>query len=185
MRSQNHQIPHFQKLTEGDFHLNSIEKNMLTLKNQQKVISKKVLQMILDKRSNCNEEFQNIGETERQIQESVWTCQKARSYLNFAKKHLTTTSLEILATYKKREVLTDLLETLRTLKNMKTTDQQLQCLLNAGNYSGAISILLQNKIQSERYSQYNCVESLKQKLQDTLILTEVQLDNALNEVGLF
>lgn len=124
-----------------------------------------------------------VFQTEKQLQQSVWQVQKARSYLNFAKKQLTTTSLEILATYKKREVLTDLLEILRTLKNMKTTDQQLQTLLNAGNYSGAISILLQNKTQSEKYSQYKCVESLSQKLQDTLVLTEVQLDNALNEVS--
>lgn len=109
-------------------------------------------------------------------------CQKARSYLNFAKKQLTTTSLEILATYRKKKVLIDLLETLKTLKNMKTTDQQLQTLLQAANYSGAISILLENKNQSEKYNQYKCIESLSHKLQDTLILTEVQLDNALNEI---
>lgn len=65
---------------------------------------------------------------------------------------------------------------------MKTTDQQLQTLLNAGNYSGAISILLETKNQSEKYKQYQCIESLSQKLQDTFILTEVQLDNVLNEI---
>lgn len=155
---------------------------MLVLKSQHKVISKKVLQMILDKRSSCNEEFQRIGETEQLLQESLWVTKKSRSFLKEAKKHLTTTSLEILAAYKKRQQIQELLLTLRTLKNMKEIDQQLQELLNSGNYSGAISILLQNKNQSEKYSQFKCTESLTQKLQDTLDASEVQLDNVLSNI---
>lgn len=109
-------------------------------------------------------------------------CRSARSYLNFAKKNLTTTSLEILATYKKRETLQGLLETLHTIKKVKSYESQLQQLLNDGNYSGAISILLECKNLAEMYSQYHCVEALSLKLQDTIMLTELQLDNVLNEV---
>lgn len=91
---------------------------MSELKGQQKVVSKKVLQLILEQRSTCNEEFQKISETEKYLEESLWVCKKARSYLNFAKTNLTTTSLEILATYKKREVLMDLIKTLTMIKKM-------------------------------------------------------------------
>lgn len=155
---------------------------MNVLKSQHKVISKRVLQLILEKRNECNTEFQNINETEKIVQESVWVCQKARSYLNFAKNHLTTSSLEILAAYKKRQTLVDVLEILKFFQELKSTNQKIQDLLQLGNFSEAISILLQNKNQSEKYAEYTCTESLKQKLQDTLDLTEVSLDKSLNGI---
>lgn len=155
---------------------------MAILKSQHKVISKRVLQLILEKRNECNTEFLNINQTEKIVQESVWVCQKARSYLNFAKKNLTTSSLEILAAYKKRQTVLDVLEILKFFQELKSTNQKIQNLLQDGSYSEAISILLQNKNQSEKYAEFTCTESLKQKLVDTLDLTEVSLDNALNGI---
>lgn len=153
---------------------------MKVLKQQQKVISKKVLQLILDQRNSCKDEFVQISETEKELQASVWTCQKARSYLNFAKQQLTTSSLEILAAYRKRELIVQLLKILNTLKSIKMTDQTFQRLIEAGTYSEAIKLLLLTKTQTEAYKQYTCIESFTQKIQDTLIMTEVQLDAVLN-----
>jgi len=172
------------KLTDSNepLKLEQIEQNMANLKGQHKVISKKVLQLILEKKTECNREFQNVNETEKMLQETIWVTQKARSYLNFAKKHLTTSSLEILGAYKKRQTLVDVLEILKFLQELKSTNQNIEELLKVGNYSEAISLLLQNKNQSEKYSEYTCTESFKQKLQDTLDTTEIALDNALNGV---
>ncbi|XP_070507161.1 syndetin [Chironomus tepperi] len=172
------------KLTESGepLKLEQIEENMANLKGQHKVISKKVLQLILEKKSECNREFQNVNETEKMLQETIWTTQKARSYLNFAKKHLTTSSLEILGAYKKRQTLVDLLEILKFIQELKSTNQNIEELLKVGSYSEAISLLLQNKNLSEKYSEYTCTESFKQKLQDTLDTTEIALDNALNGI---
>lgn len=147
------------------------------------MISKKVLQLILEQRTPCLLEFNEICETEKKLKESLSICQDARFCLKSAKKQLTTTSLEILATYKKREILLNLLKILKILRKMKTTDQELQIQLERGNYSGAISILLENKQESEKLNEFHCVDSLTLKLQDTLIITEVQLDNVLNEVS--
>lgn len=135
-------------------------------------------------RGNCeaSTEHKSCSQTEKILNDSLVVCRSARSYLNFAKKNLTTTSLEILATYKKRETLQGLLETLHTIKKVKSYEAQLQQLLNDGNYSDAISILLECKNLAENYSQYHCVEALAMKLQDTIMLTELQLDNVLNEV---
>lgn len=99
-------------------HSVQVETVMRRLKVQHKVVSKKVMQMILEQRSQCNEEFQRIGETGQLLEESIWSCRKSRSYLNFAKKQLTTSNLEILATYKKRQVLNDLLGTLNKIKEI-------------------------------------------------------------------
>lgn len=95
-----------------------VEQVMRHLKTQHKVVSKKVMQMILEQRGHCNEEFQRIGETGHLLEESLWLCRKSRSYLSFAKKQLTTSNLEILATYKRRQVLQDLLSTLNKIKEI-------------------------------------------------------------------
>lgn len=121
-------------------------------------------------------------QTEKKLEETLWVCKKARSFLSYAKKNLTTTSLEVLATYKKREVLMDLLKTLQTLKKLKSIDMQFQDVLADGKYSEAITSLLECKALANDNNQYKCVEALSNKLQDTLIATELHLDEILNEM---
>ncbi|XP_059223525.1 syndetin [Stomoxys calcitrans] len=159
-----------------------IESTMLKLRTQHKVLSKKVLSNILEQRSACNVEFAAINETQKELEESLWTCRKARSYLNYAKQNLTTTSLEILASYRKREILKELLSTLQAIKKLKSTDVEVQKLLSECNYSAAISLLLNCKDSAAEYNHLHCVESLNKKLQETLLLTEFQLDTVLNEM---
>lgn len=77
-----------------------------------------MLQNILEQRNACSSEFAAINDTQKKLEESLWTCQKARSYLNFARTNLTTTSLEILASYRKREVLKEVLDTLVAIKRL-------------------------------------------------------------------
>lgn len=155
---------------------------MSTLKHQHKVVSKKVLQLILEQRSACSEEFQRIQETESLLRDTITMCRTTRTHLDGSKKLLTTTNLEILAAYKKRQTLINLLKTLNALKSMRSIDQRLQKRLSEADYSGAIAILLENKNLSERFQQYKCVESLSSKLQDTLMMTEIQLEAVLSEV---
>lgn len=115
----NVQLYELQKL-EGSEGLESgqVSEVMRRLRSQHKVVSKKVMQMILEQRGPCNEEFMRMGETSKLLEESVWLCRKSRSYLNYARKQLTTSNLEILATYKKRQVLQELLQTLHKIKEI-------------------------------------------------------------------
>lgn len=162
--------------------VDSVQRAILVLKQQHKVISKKVLQNILEKRGPCNDEVLSIQATDQMLQESLLECKKARSYLSCAKKNLTTTNLQILATYKKREVQQEILAILTKLKKLKSTEIQLQKLLDMNNYSGAISLLLECKRLADENRQFVCVEALSQKLQDIQLLVELQLDNVLGEV---
>ncbi|XP_017049931.1 syndetin [Drosophila ficusphila] len=161
-----------------------IEVTIAQLRTQQKVLTKQVLQNILEQRNACSSEFAAINDTQKKLEESLWTCQKARSYLNFARTNLTTTSLEILASYRKREVLKEVLDTLVAIKKLRTTDVEVQKLLADHNYSAAIALLLQCKSSAEAYMQFNCVQSLSKKLQETMLLMEFQLDTVLNEMVL-
>ncbi|XP_058835853.1 syndetin [Topomyia yanbarensis] len=172
------------KLSETDDLLNckNIERAMGTLKQQHKVVSKKALQLILEQRPACGEEFQRIQETEVILRDTIEKCRTARTHLDESKTLLTTTNLEILAGYKKRQTLGNLLKTLNGLKSMRSIDQRLQKRLSEADYSGAIAILLENKNLSEKFQQYRCIESLSAKLQDTLMMSEVQLEAVLNEI---
>lgn len=61
---------------------------------------------------------------------------------------------------------------------------EVQKLLADHNYSAAIALLLQCKSSAEAYMQFNCVQSLSKKLQETMLLMEFQLDTVLNEMVL-
>ncbi|XP_011182003.2 syndetin [Zeugodacus cucurbitae] len=171
-----------QKVLSNGVNYQLIDGTIAQLRTQHKVLSKQVLQNILEQRSACNEEFATINDIQKELEESLWTCRKARSYLNYAKVNLTTTSLEILASYRKREILKELLNTLLAIKKLKSTDVEVQKFLSDYNYSGAIGLLLKCKDSAAEYMQYNCVQSLNKKLQETLLLTEFQLDTVLNEM---
>lgn len=173
------------RLVEGDGEELNVEKIIRTigqLKCQQKVVSKRVLQLILEKRPSFNMEFQNITETEKIVQESVWIVSKARSYLNFAKRHLSTSNLEIIQAYKKRQTLLGLLDILLEIRLNTRKNSEIQSLLNNGKYSEAISHLLQNKNQSEKYDKFICTESLKRQVLVLLDHAEILLDKALLDI---
>lgn len=60
----------------------------------------------------------------------------------------------------------------------------MQKLLNEHNYSEVISLLINCKDVSHEFMHFNCIQSLQKKLQETLLMTEIQLDAVLNEVNL-
>ncbi|KAL0277277.1 UNVERIFIED_CONTAM: hypothetical protein PYX00_004621 [Menopon gallinae] len=68
------------------------------------------------------------------------------------------------------------------IKTLQKTNERLQELLDEENYSGAINLLLECQIVASNFSHFKCVAQLSNKLQDTLYMTEEQLDMALSKV---
>lgn len=97
---------------------NDIEIIYKKLERQQQVVSSKVLQLILQKQNLCNEEFKKIIKIQEQLTIVVNICKMSRSDLTLAKKQFTTASLGILANYKKRQILQELLYSLNTIKTL-------------------------------------------------------------------
>lgn len=62
------------------------------------------------------------------------------------------------------------------------TETRLVKLLNEGNFSDAISLLLECQQVALTYKHFQCVAALSRKLQDTLVMAEEQLDVALTKV---
>ncbi|XP_015588242.1 syndetin [Cephus cinctus] len=159
-----------------------IEHDCKKLKQQHQVVSKKVLQLILQKQSACKEEFERILKIQEQLQDTLDICRMGRSDLNLAKLQFTTASLGILANYQKRQVVQGLLNSLNTIKTLQRTEDRLQELLNEGNYPGAISLLLECQSAAQTYKHFHCVAALNGKLQDTLEQAEELLDVALSKM---
>ena len=95
-----------------------VERRYKRLRQQQQVVSKKVLQLILHKQSSCQKEFQRILKTEEQLADMLHICREGRYNLNLAKKQFTTASLGILANYRKRQIVQELLNNLDTIKTL-------------------------------------------------------------------
>ncbi|PSN30261.1 Syndetin [Blattella germanica] len=118
----------------------------------------------------------------QELQATLFVCREGRRELNLAKRQFTTASLGILANYRKRQLVQGLLHSLNTIKTLQRTEERLQELLSEGNYPGAISLLLECQSAAATYRHFTCVAALSGKLQDTLEMTEEQLDQALAKV---
>lgn len=110
-RHELNKLPH-------DLNCKDIEKYYKKLKQQQQVVSKQVLQLILQKQSACTEEFNEILKVQKQLQTVLETCRKGRLGLHIAKKQFTTASLGIIAYHNKRQVVESLLNSLNTIKTL-------------------------------------------------------------------
>lgn len=99
-------------------HSKEIEKRHKKLKQQYQVVSKKVLQLILQKQSACKAEFDKILQLQEQLQDVLEICRMGRTDLQLAKTQFTTASLGILANYQRRQVVEELLNSLNTIKTL-------------------------------------------------------------------
>ena len=70
---------------------------------------------------------------------------------------------------------------LSIISTLQRTDERLQALLTAENYPEAIQLLLEGQQCISTYKQFTSIRQLAVKLQDTLELTEEQLDVALSK----
>ncbi|XP_071454406.1 syndetin [Hetaerina americana] len=167
-----------------------IQQERLKLCQQQKVVSKKVLQLILQKQLACSDEFKRVLLVQDDVGVALRKAADGRRWLGLARHNLTSASLGILANYKKRLALTSLLTALHAIKTLHQSEEKVQELLHGGaadggmrgDYVGAIRLLLECQGAAATFGHFSCVDALSAKLQDTLEMAEEQLDVALAKV---
>ncbi|VEN33781.1 unnamed protein product [Callosobruchus maculatus] len=155
-----------------------IQRDFKKLKQQHQVVSKKVLQLILEHQNGCSAEFEKIVKVLEQVKIALDLCRNSRRELNVARKQFTS-SLGILANYRKRKSAQNLLNNLMMIKNLHSFDQRCQQLLSEEDYAGAIVELKQCQKIATKYRHFTCVAALTYKLQETLENTDAQLDRVL------
>ncbi|XP_053983374.1 syndetin isoform X1 [Hylaeus volcanicus] len=176
--SSRHELEKLPKILQSK----EIEKCYKKLKQQHQVVSKKVLQLILQKQNACKKEFEKILLIQEQLQDILKICRMGRADLKLAEKQFTTASLGILANYQKRQIVEELLNNLNTIKTLQRTGDRLQELLSEKNYPRAISLLLECQSAAQTYKHFHCIAALNGKLQDILEQAEEALDVTLSNM---
>lgn len=159
-----------------------IQNDFFNLKRQHHIVSKKVLDLILQNQSAYTLELQRVMELQKNLETASSICAAGRRSLFHAKDNFTSASLGILASYRKREQLKCLLRSLHMIKTLQETDVRLGELLEEEDYPGAIQLCLECQKAASTFKHYKCICDLSSKLKDTLVMTEEQLDVALSKV---
>uniref|UniRef100_A0A2R5LDX3 Coiled-coil domain-containing protein n=1 Tax=Ornithodoros turicata TaxID=34597 RepID=A0A2R5LDX3_9ACAR len=165
-----------------DFDKAVIQAERQTLRNQLYVVSKRVSDLILQNQSCYMSELQTVMELQRNLEEAGEICSTGRRNLAKTREDFTEASLGILANCRKRETLRSLLKSLHLIKTLQETDASLRELLEEENYAGAIQLCLACQNAASTLKHYRCISELSSKLQDTLEMTDEQLDVALSKI---
>ncbi|XP_048848924.1 syndetin isoform X4 [Brienomyrus brachyistius] len=161
--------------------LQELEEYRDKLKKQQAAVSKKVADLILEKQPSYVKELERVTSLQTNLQLAAVICTNARRQLSFAKEGFTEASLGLLANQRRRQLLTGLLKSLRTIKTLQRTDVRLSEMLEEEDYPGAIQLCLECQKAASTFKHYSCISELNSKLQDTLEQIEEQLDVALSK----
>ncbi|XP_054168215.1 syndetin-like [Oppia nitens] len=155
------------------------------LKKQLIVVSKKVSDLILKNETKYKTELERVTKLQTGLSDAIKVCTSGRKQLDCSKCKFTCVGLGIVASYRRREVLKSLLKALQTIKTLQETDVRLRELLEDDeDYTGAIQLYLECHKVVSSLKHYNCISELNTKLQDTLEMTEEQIDVALSKMCL-
>ncbi|ESO01150.1 hypothetical protein HELRODRAFT_82402, partial [Helobdella robusta] len=150
-------------------------------------VSRKISELVLENHPSYVSELERVMELQRSLQDAIQTCMTSRRLANIcyllliAKKNFTTTSLNLLANYKRRQQLLILLKSLHAIKTLQRTDKRLKELLKEENFPGAIQLSLEYQEAASTYGHYKCISELNSKLQDKLEMIDEALDVALSK----
>ena len=98
--------------------MNVIAGDRQRLSRQLTVVTKRVFAGILEKQSRCKAEMENVAKIQEQLQESLGVCKMAREGLSTASGDFTSSSLGILAAYRRRQQIQKLLHDLNIIKTL-------------------------------------------------------------------
>ncbi|XP_072226129.1 syndetin [Leuresthes tenuis] len=164
-----------------ELNLQELEEYRDKLKRQQAAVSKKVADLILEKQPAYVKELERVTALQTNLQLAAVICTNARRQLSVSKEGFTEASLGLLANQRRRQLLTGLLKSLRTIKTLQRTDVRLSEMLEEEDYPGAIQLCLECQKAASTFKHYSCISELNSKLQDTLEQIEEQLDVALSK----
>ncbi|XP_077554046.1 vacuolar protein sorting 50 [Haemaphysalis longicornis] len=173
---------HELKKTARELDLPAIELVRKVLKRQLAVVSKRVSDLILQNQSWYTLELQRVTELQDSLDEACSVCIRGRRSLACSLGELSVSGLGLLAACRRRQQLLGLLRSLHLIKALQETDTRLRELLEEEDYPGAIQLGLTCHRAASTFRHYQCVSELSAKLQETLEMTEEQLDMALSRL---
>uniref|UniRef100_A0A667YD58 VPS50 subunit of EARP/GARPII complex n=1 Tax=Myripristis murdjan TaxID=586833 RepID=A0A667YD58_9TELE len=145
-----------------ELNLQELEEYRDKLKRQQAAVSKKVADLILEKQPAYVKELERVTALQTNLQLAAVICTNARRQLSVAKEGFTEASLGLLANQRRRQLLTGLLKSLRTIKTLQRTDVRLSEMLEEEDYPGAIQLCLECQKAASTFKHYSCIRYVEQ-----------------------
>lgn len=150
------------------------------LNKQLLVVTKRVSDLIQQNQSAYNNELASVVELQEILNDAITTCSSGRCKLDLAKKNLTYPNLNIISTYRRREIMITLLKEFFTIKTLLQTGSTLNELFSEDeDYTNAIRLCLECRKIIFALNRYKCVTDLGTKLNCIIEITEERLDQAL------
>uniref|UniRef100_A0A8C6W0E3 VPS50 subunit of EARP/GARPII complex n=1 Tax=Nothobranchius furzeri TaxID=105023 RepID=A0A8C6W0E3_NOTFU len=139
-----------------ELNLQELEEYRDTLKKQQDAVSKKVADLILEKQPAYVKELERVTALQTNLQLAAVICTNARRQLRVSKEGFTEASLGLLANQRRRQLLTGLLKSLRTIKTL-TLNELSALLTQEEDYPGAIQLCLECQKAASTFKHYSCI----------------------------
>uniref|UniRef100_A0A3B3V2A0 VPS50 subunit of EARP/GARPII complex n=1 Tax=Poecilia latipinna TaxID=48699 RepID=A0A3B3V2A0_9TELE len=140
-----------------ELNLQELEEYRDKLKRQQAAVSKRVADLILEKQPSYVKELERVTALQANLQLAAVICTNARRQLRVSKEEFTEASLGLLANQRRRQLLTGLLKSLRTIKTLQRTDVRLSEMLEEEDYPGAIQLCLECQKAASTFKHYSCI----------------------------
>uniref|UniRef100_M3ZEN3 VPS50 EARP/GARPII complex subunit n=1 Tax=Xiphophorus maculatus TaxID=8083 RepID=M3ZEN3_XIPMA len=160
-----------------ELNLQELEEYRDKLKRQQAAVKSNdnFLNIIL-----FSQELERVTALQTNLQLAAVICTNARRQLKVSKEEFTEASLGLLANQRRRQLLTGLLKSLRTIKTLQRTDVRLSEMLEEEDYPGAIQLCLECQKAASTFKHYSCIRYSMSRLMwtckhfDVLHYTKVQ-----------
>uniref|UniRef100_A0A1I8IN74 Vps54_N domain-containing protein n=1 Tax=Macrostomum lignano TaxID=282301 RepID=A0A1I8IN74_9PLAT len=151
------------------------------LKRQHKAVAKRVSELVLQKHPDYAQELQRVMQLQRSLLEAFKISKAARMSLRTAAHTNLHSSIKVLLCRRRQHRLQSLEATLGQTRALCNADKRLKDLLEEENFAAAIQLCqeCQKAAALPMYRGLACVKELAAKLQDTVVMTEESLDQAI------
>ncbi|PAA60945.1 hypothetical protein BOX15_Mlig019331g2 [Macrostomum lignano] len=151
------------------------------LKRQHKAVAKRVSELVLQKHPDYAQELQRVMQLQRSLLEAFKISKAARMSLRTAAHTNLHSSIKVLLCRRRQHRLQSLEATLGQTRALCNADKRLKDLLEEENFAAAIQLCqeCQKAAALPMYRGLACVKELAAKLQDTVVMTEESLDQAM------
>uniref|UniRef100_A0A1I8HBG5 Vps54_N domain-containing protein n=1 Tax=Macrostomum lignano TaxID=282301 RepID=A0A1I8HBG5_9PLAT len=147
------------------------------LKRQHKAVAKRVSELVLQKHPDYAQELQRVMQLQRSLLEAFKISKAARMSLRTAAHTNLHSSIKVLLCRRRQHRLQSLEATLGQTRALCNADKRLKDLLEEENFAAAIQLCQDGC--SAHVRGLACVKELAAKLQDTVVMTEESLDQAM------
>jgi len=159
-----------------------IEQELRAQSEKQSVVKKRLWTRILGSYDSFAQRMREIGELGQDLRDTTDLCHDTRSHLLQTRTELSQGVLTVISQERKRQVYRALLKTVRELREVQSTDAQLQGHLSQGHYAQAVLSAQRALSLLQPFPTLHAAHHLRLSLQSSLATTLQRVDEALAQV---